>query len=210
MILRMAKKTDQDEIHALTTAEISRQSTDVSKEIQSATVELVEIEKARKVGAAEYQPISDHQKAVREYAQSRANGHASTLLKFPPSISREQELRIKIDGLNLLLKALQSAELAARAADAVAWEIENRAKWCALARETVLTAIRLDALENRAKEMRQEAGGMFAARLALCLYVGNWQSIAGFQAEEIAEAALAEGIVTKSEIRAAERGGLDG
>ena len=191
----------QDDIHALTVAEISRQVGEYNCKRRAVSAELAKIYAARKKGASAEQPLTDHMKAARERAKAMLNGNSGAILNLPPDATREQELWIEADAIDLVLKALSRSELVARAAEGAKWSEKISGEWRELCRQTTLAKIRLENLERRAAEMLQE-GGPFAGRLPMTQFVGR--SLDGVPAADVAAAAITEGIVTKAEIKTAQ------
>jgi hypothetical protein len=173
------------------------------------TDELVAIQDSRASGTSTTQiPVND--RAARKFSKALAAGEVLTSLEVPHSFERENELFIMRDGVDMRLKALR-AEL-----DALRWEESKRLAatmlpaWRALCREHVLLAVRLKAVDALAAEMlAQLVPG--TAGFPLWNFVGCGMAIifpgehvlidGGVDAE--AKDALAEKIVTASEIRSA-------
>src|ERR1700688_2632006 len=101
----MARKSEpESEIHALTVAEVSRQIGMYSQKRRAVSAELAAIFSAQQLaGRPTDQPLTDHVKSVRERAKTLLNGHAAALLTLPPATTREQELRVEVDALDLVL-----------------------------------------------------------------------------------------------------------
>lgn len=147
------QKHDDTEMRDLTVQEINRQVRELNSKRQVATENLAAMYKARLAGQPEERPIDDHTKVVRARAIQMLNGHAASVLQFPHTPTREQELRIEVDAIDLVIKALGHKEIVARAAEAAQWTIDHRAEWVALCREIILTAIRIQSLSERAAAM---------------------------------------------------------
>src|SRR4029077_2265694 len=65
----------------------------------------------------------------------------------------ERRLQTEREACDLVLRALAGDELVARSAAAATWVVEHAAEWTALCRDITLTAVRLEALEQRAQTM---------------------------------------------------------
>jgi hypothetical protein len=122
---------------------------------------------------------------------------------LPPEISRDRALLRELRGIDIVLKILNDAGLAARAADAVAWAEENADRWQSLCSDIVLTAIRLDALERLAGELLAECCDIFAVRLPMANVIGC-RPVSETPVSDLTKVALTEGIITSAEIRKAE------
>lgn len=199
----MAKHTDS-EIHKLTTAEIARQVRTHTERRQQILDERHAIcVHALKTGATSDAPIVDaDERAAREHAKRLLNGSAPESLSLPPEITRDKILYREQRGIDIALKILTDKGLVARAADAVSWAEANNEKWRALCREIVLTAIKLEALEHSASELLGQCSDIFSVRLPMANVVGG-RPISETPIKELTETALAQGVVTSSEIRKA-------
>lgn len=194
-----------DEIHKLTSAEINRQiRMHTERRSQIVNERAAMYGAALKNGGSVESPVVDaDERAAREHAKTLLNGSAPASLLLPPDISRDKILYREQRGIDIALKILTDKDLVARAADAVAWAEANGDKWLALCRETVLTVIKLEALEDRARQLLGECGDVFSVRLPMANVVGG-RSITETPISELTETALADGIVTNAEIRKAQ------
>jgi hypothetical protein len=170
--------TKNTEIHALTTAEIGRQvkiHTDRSRQIINERAAMYA--HALKNGGRVDTPMVDaDERAAREHAKSLLNGSAPESLSLPPEITRDRMLLREQRGIEITLKVLADKTLVARAAEAVGWAEANRGEYRALCREITLTAIRLEAVEARARRLLEGCGDLFAVRLPMVI-VANSRSI---------------------------------
>jgi hypothetical protein len=205
-----------DEIRALTTAEIGRQIKQHTDRRQQIVNERAAIcASAKEHGTSETPMLDADERAAREHAKTLLNGSAPSSLSLPPEITRDRMLCREQRGIDIVLKILGDKNLAARAAEAVAWAEARSGLWRALAREIVLTAIRLDALERRAGQLLGECGDLSAVRLPMVLIVNSpsiseahldpsLKQMCGIPLTDLKAQALAEGVVTSAEIRKAE------
>jgi hypothetical protein len=197
--------TKNTEIHALTTAEIGRQvkiHTDRSRQIINERAAMYA--HALKNGGRVDTPMVDaDERAAREHAKSLLNGSAPESLSLPPEITRDRMLLREQRGIEITLKVLADKTLVARAAEAVEWAEANRDEYLALCREITLTAIRLEAVEARARRLLEGCGDLFAVRLPMVI-IANSRSISEIPLGDLKDAALAEGVVTQGEIRQAQ------
>jgi hypothetical protein len=197
--------TKNTEIHALTTAEIGRQvkiHTDRSQQIKNERAAMYA--HALKNGGRVDTPIVDaDERAACEHAKSLLNGSAPESLSLPPEITRDRMLLREQRGIEITLKVLADKTLVARAAEAVEWAEANRGEYRALCREITLTAIKLEAVEARARELLRGCGDLFAVKLPMVI-ITNSRSISEIPLSDLKDAALAEGVVTQGEIRKAQ------
>jgi hypothetical protein len=194
------------EIHALTTAEISRQiRMHNERRIQIINQRADLYTTALKNGGSSETPvIDDDEKAARQHAKHLLNGAAPESLSSTESgITLDKKLYRELRGVDIALKILGDKDLVARAADAVVWEEEHADEWRTLCRETVLTAIKLDALESRARQLLEQCVDLSAVRLPMVNIVGS-RSISEIPLSDLAETALAQGVVTEAELRKAQ------
>jgi hypothetical protein len=146
-------------------------------------------------------PIVDaDERAAREHAKGLLNGSAPESLSLPPEITRDRMLMREHRGIEIALKILSSKALVARATEAVEWAEAHRVEWRALCREITLTAIRLEAVEARARRLLEGCGDLFAVQLPMVI-ITNSRSISEIPLSDLKDAALAEGVVTHAEIR---------
>ena len=200
----MATKNTET-IHALTTAEIGRQvkiHSDRNRQIINERAAMYA--SALKNGGSGDTPIVDaDERAAREHAKSLLNGSAPESLSLPPEITRDRMLLREQRGIEIALKVLSDKDLAARAAEAVEWAEAHRGEWRSSCREMTLTAIRLEAVEARARQLLGGCGDLFAVRLPMVI-ITNSRSISAIPLGDLKDAALAEGVVTQGEIRKAQ------
>jgi hypothetical protein len=198
--------TTKNAIHALTTAEIARQIAPYSERLKQIKNERAALyAHALKNGGVGDTPVIDaDERAAREHAKNLLNGAAPEFLSLPPEITRDRILLREQRALELVLKILADKDLAARATEAVAWAEEHGDKWRALAREIVLAAVRLGALERVTTELLQQCPDPFAVRLPMGNIIGG-RAISETPLSELIAAALAEGVVTSAEIKRAEK-----
>jgi hypothetical protein len=92
--------------------------------------------------------------------------------------------------------------LAARATEAVQWAEEHADEWRALCRDIVLTAVRLDALDGSARRLLEQCVDVHSVRLPMANLIGG-RPITETPTSDLAETALAAGVVTSSEVKKA-------
>jgi hypothetical protein len=201
----MATKNSET-IHELTTAEINRQVKlhhDRYIQIRNERADLYS--SALKNGGAAPAPIiDDDETAARQHAKHLLNGAAPESLSSRESgITLDKKLYREMRGIDIAMKILTDKGLVARAAEAVEWAEAHRGEYRALCREMTLTAIRLEAVEARARRLLEGCGDLFAVRLPMVI-ITNSRSISAIPLGDLKDAALAEGVVSKAEIRKAE------
>jgi hypothetical protein len=200
------------EIQELTRAEIARQvATHVARRQQ-----IIE-ERAKlfsRSAGAPPSPLSPNEAAARAHAKRLLSGHA------PPSLepsgldfsSLDQQLCVEQRGIDIVIKILSDNDLLARAAEAVQWAESHASEWHQLVRETIVTAARLEALERAAARMIEKCVDVSAINLPMLNMIGHRQmftALPGFSgyvdvtADDLIEAGLKAGVVTKREIEKA-------
>ena len=196
------KQTSDSEIHELTTTEMSRQLTVLAARDLQITNELADRYKnALKNGGAI--PIIDaDEQAARAHARSLLNGSAPESLSLAPELNRDKILYREKPGIAIAMKILASKDLVARATEAVMWAEAHRDQWQALCRDIVLTAVKLDALEDSARRLLEQCIDIHSIRLPMANKIGG-RSISGTPIAELTEIALAAGVVTAGEIKKA-------
>ena len=167
----MAKQIP-DEIHAATSLEVSRLIAAFTAKHRAATEELVALQKARKEGAPIDAPLPPNVAEARTLAAKMLNGNAPAFFEAETRTqSREQQLELERQAIDIAIGALQKDSVKIRAAEAVAWRQEHIREWQTLARDVLLTAMRLEQLEAKARAFRRSAPKSIA--LPLAPYIGN-------------------------------------
>jgi hypothetical protein len=200
----MATKNDQ--IHALTAAEIDRQIRIHSERRRQIVAERAAMfSNVLKNGTTNDEtPVVDaDERAAREHAKNLLNGSAPASLALPAEITRDKMLYREQRGIDITLKVLTDQELLARAAEAVAWAEAHADQWRALCREITLTAIKLAALEHSARELIGQCGDAFSVCLPMANLIGG-RPISEMPITDLTEAALKQSVVTSAEIRKAQ------
>ena len=197
--------TKHTEINALALAEVNRQIRLYSVRLQEIIAERRAIcISAQKSGINSETPVVDaDERAAREIARGLLNGSAPAFLALPPEISRDKVLYREQRGIEIVLRILNDRQLVTRATAAVCWAEEHGDQWRVLCRDVVLTAMRLEALEQSARDLLAECPDITAVRLPMGLVGGR--SVTEISVSELTSAALAAGVVTDSEIRKAQK-----
>jgi hypothetical protein len=195
------------ELHDLALAEVLRLRRDYQQRRDAVTAELRSIYVARQTAGSPVPAlVGDRTKEARQRAREILNGHTPTWLQVDNE-DREPGLLVEREALDLVLHALANDEVVALSSAAAAWVVANKAAWIALVREIIVAATRLRALERRADAMIADIP-MAVGGLPLAEFIGRGDGVLAAGGEdplaEVREAALQDGIVTKSEIRKAE------
>jgi hypothetical protein len=199
----MARPTSTTDIHAQTSAEVNRQVLEYSACRAEVVRELAAIFAARQAGKAPAPaPLPEPTRKARERAKAMLNGHSPASFVIPSSISRESELEIEREALDLVLGVLVKSEVAARAAEAIQWAREHAGEWRRVCRELLLCACRLRALEEHAANM-VNIMSHGATDVPLTEFVGRGLQIEipGDNLDNAITAGLRERIVTGAEIK---------
>jgi hypothetical protein len=201
----MTNKHTDTEIHELTTAEIARQVRLLSARRREIVEERAAIyADALKNGGGSGSPMVDaDERAAREHAKALLNGNAPASLFVPPELTRDKVLSREQRGIDLALDILGRQELVTRAADAVLWAEKHGDRWHALCREIVLTAVRLGALEDAARELLAGCVDHFAILWPMTNHIGL-RPVSEVSLNELVENALAQGVTSAAEIRKAQ------
>jgi hypothetical protein len=201
----MATKNNET-IHTLTVAEIARQCAAHSlRRVQIVNERAALYAHALKNGgASDSAPIDADEQAAREHAKLLLNGASpASLFSAESGITLDKKLYREMRGIDIALKILTDRDLVERAAEAVEWAEAHGDEWRRAAREITLVAIRLDALERHAQKLLEGCCDLSAVRLPMVM-IANTRSISEMPVSDLKVAALAEGIVSNSEIRKAE------
>ena len=91
----------------------------------------------------------------------------------------------------------------ARAIEAVQWAEDHAGEWRTLCRDIVLTAVRLDALEDSARRLLEQCIDISLINLPMANVIGGRAICETRSINDLAETALAAGVVTVSEIKKA-------
>jgi hypothetical protein len=199
-------KSQTTDLHTLTTAEIARQVSAFQErrlQIVNQRAALYSHSLKNGGGGGDSSPIDADERAARAHAKHLLNGDAPPSLSASESeITLDRQLYREMRGIDIALKILADKSLVARAAEAVGWAEAHADEWRKLAREIMLTAIRQDALERRARELLAGCVDLFAVRLPMGNVIGG-RPISEKPIIDLTEIALAEGVITSAEIRKA-------
>jgi hypothetical protein len=170
----MTNRVTTDEIHELTRAEIARQIKRHSERRQQIVAERAELFETGQInGATSDALLSSDERAAREHARRLLNGASPAFLEPQPDVGQDRALARELAGIEIVLRVLSDKDLAARAAEAVAWSEQHATAWSALVREILLTIVRLNALEKAAAELLAKCPDIFAVNLPLANLIGG-------------------------------------
>jgi len=156
------------------------------------------------IGSAPSRALSDHERRVGEHVKLLMNGSTPPDLLVPP-VSREEQRRAEMDAIDYVQRNLarQADELSLR--DAEKWVVDNATGWRALCGEIVLAAIRLEALEQRARDFLEPIRGQHVGGLAMTTTIARFSLLGiGDPLQELRENALKDQIVSMSQIKKAQ------
>jgi hypothetical protein len=188
-------------IHELTTAEIARQTAPLAARLQEIISERAQ--NYRNAPTVATTIVDPDERAAREHAKHLLNGSAPGSLLLPPEITHDRELLREQRGIEIALKIYASKDLVARATEAVRWAEEHRGEWMELCRAITLTAIKLESLENKAHELIEQCVDIHAVRLPMGNVIGGRAICETRSISDLAETAIAAGVVTSSEVKKA-------
>jgi hypothetical protein len=200
------------DLHELTSAEITRQIAAHSDRRNAILAERAALfaERKRHDGVPNPPPavptVSDDERAARDQARAMLNGSSPAFLKtVPTGISRDQELSREQRAIDIVLDVLNDKRVGARAVEAVAWAEQHGHEWRKLCREIVLTATKLAAMEAAAHALLAQCPDIFAVDLPMTTLISGVEkrAVSEIPLHELQELAVAENIVTRSEIRKA-------
>ena len=198
----MSTKQNSDEIHELTTAEIGRQLSVLAERDRQITNELADRYRNALKNGGPIPIIDADEQAARAHARSLLNGAAPESLSLVPDLNRDKILYREKRGIAIATKILTSKDLVARAVEAVRWAEEHDGEWRTLARDIVLTAVRLNELEDRSQRLLGQCIDVSSIRLPMANIIGG-RAISETPTSDLTERALAAGVVTSAEIKKA-------
>src|ERR1019366_2419680 len=200
-VYKMSTKQNSDEIHELTTAEIGRQLSVLAERDRQITNELADRYKNALKNGGPIPIIDADEQAARAHARSLLNGAAADSLSLLPDLNRDKILYREKRGIAIATKILTSKDLVARAVEAVRWAEEHDGEWRTLARDIVLTAVRLNELEDRSQRLLSQCIDVSSIRLPMANIIGG-RAISETPISDLTERALAAGVVTSAEVKA--------
>jgi hypothetical protein len=205
----MATKQTSDPIiphRQMTAAELRRAQLSINDAIRELQNEGHANYKAMAAGKPPARPLTEHERRVACRVQSMMNG-ATPPRFLEPAITRDDQIRADLEAYQIVTRELSKLEEEARLREADRLVADNDENWRALCREIILTATRLVALEERARDMLAPILGQFVTGLAMGATIGSGLSLLGVgdPLADMRAEALKDGVVTTAEIRKAEK-----
>ncbi len=119
----------------------------------------------------------------------------------------DEQIRAELDAIAYVNRDLIRRHELALEREAEQWVVEHSTEWRQLCREIVLAAVRLAALEERARDTLKPIDGCWVRGLAMGATIGSGLSLLGIgdPLSDMRTAALAEGIITASDLKKAEK-----
>jgi hypothetical protein len=201
----MSKQQNQPVIsHPSTAAEIRQVQRDLMARALELQNEGAKNYRALQAGTAPSRPISDHERRVTAHIQKLMNGSTPSHL-LAPAVSRDEQIRAELDAIAFVSRDLARQEELTRYSEAETWVVKTDPQWRALCREIILTAERLAALEERARQFLLPIEGIHV-KIAMGSTIASGLSLLGIgdPLREMRDAALSEKIVSEAEIRKAQ------
>jgi hypothetical protein len=192
--------------HPTTVVEIRRTRAALAAQDRALMEEGAADYKAEKAGSPPSRPLNDHERLVNAHIHLLMNGSTPPHLLVPP-VSRDAQRRAQRDAIAYVDRQLGRQEEDALEREAQQWAIDHDAQWRALCREIVLAAVKLAALEERARDTLKPIDGCWVRGLAMGSTIGSGLSLLGIGDPllDLRTDALAEGIITASDIKKAEK-----
>jgi hypothetical protein len=153
----MPKNTIPDtDLNKLTVKQISEMTARLKNRRAEITKQLVDEFEHREVSETKI-VVEENIREATEVARNLLSG---TTAKLPetPARSREADLTIERNGVDIALEVLRKDELRTRAVAAVRWAEENREHWKQLWRRALIARAQALAAEAALLEMRTKAG----------------------------------------------------
>jgi hypothetical protein len=201
-------------IHDLTRAEIARQLGVLVEQRQQIVEQRAELYQRVSKGATG-PLLSLDERAARTHAKKLLNGSAPPGLEPPPLSefnfsSLDQELAAKQRGTDIAIRILSDKEVAAAAAEAVEWAEAHSVRWRQLAREAIVSSAWMDAVKRALAKLLEQCPDITAINFPMANMLGcdgmrvaypGFSGILDVTSDDLIEAGVKAGIVTKSEIR---------
>lgn len=154
---------------------------------------------------------AEDEMAARQHAKSLLNGIAPGTLLLHTEVDRDRLLGRERRGIEIALKFLNKNEAQTRTAAALAWAKVNDGRYRKVAHDIVLAKVRLQALERAKHDLIAECPDAVVVQLPMSSKIDGLEATAFGRMEitvdQIVEAAIAEDIVTKAEVRKAAENG---
>ncbi|MGY3443701.1 hypothetical protein [Bradyrhizobium sp. USDA 4473] len=205
----MAKQTDPViNKHPTTTAEIHQVRVALTAREQALIAEGQRNFEAARKGMPPPRALSEHEIRVRDHIKNLLNGATPQHLIGPVDASRDEQIRAELEAIRLADRYWANQYEDARDREAQQYADQHDKEWRALCREIVLTAVRLESLESRARDLLEPIRGALDVKIAMAMAttIGSGFSMLGIgdPLSEMKNEALKQGIVTNAEIRKAQ------
>ena len=192
--------------HPRTTADIRAARRKLSERERELQQEGAAIYAAMLKGTPPPRPLTEFEVRVRDEVKVLMNGATPPqLLKMGDASSRDDQIRAQLEAIKIIDRHLAKEEDIAREREAAQYVVDNDTKWRALCREIVLTAVKLQNLEESARQLLEPVAGGYGLPIAMPMTIGSGLSLLGIgdPLAEMRDEALKHSIVSKSEIRKA-------
>ncbi|MGY4499165.1 hypothetical protein ACVWYH_003096 [Bradyrhizobium sp. GM24.11] len=200
----MAKQPDVDKrAHPTTSVEFRQARAALSVRERELQNEGAALYAAIQKGSPPPRPLTDHEARVREHIKTLLNGATPSHL-LAPVASRDEQIRAEIDAIRFADRHWGKLEEEAAQREAQQFADDRDSEWRALCREIVLTALKLEAFEARAREMLEPIRG-FSVNVAMWRTIGSDLSLLGVgdPLADMRNDALQQGIVSAADVRKA-------
>lgn len=154
-------------------------------------------------GAPPPRPLTDHATRVREHIKTLLNGATPPHL-LAPVASRDQQIIAELEAVRFADSYWGKLEADALEREAQQLADRQDPEWRGLCREIVLAAVKLEALEARARDMLEPLRGAYV-NIAMPCTIGSQLSLLGIgdPLADMRNEALQQGIVSKADLRKA-------
>ena len=190
----------------MTVAELQRVQASINEAVLALHSEGRANYKATLAGAPPARPLTEHERRVAGRVQSMMNGSTPKHL-LGPAVTRDDQIRADLEAYQIVSREVIKLTEDAQLREAEQLVSENAKQWRELCREIILTATKLAALENRARDMLAPIWGQFVTNLAMPTTIGSGLSLLGVgdPLADMRNEALKDAVVTTAEIRKVEK-----
>lgn len=188
-----------------TSAEIRAVRSMLSEHDRALMLEDAGIYQATLKGLPAPRPLTEHECLVRDHLKALLNGATPSHFLGGSDVSRLQQIRANREAIAIADKHWAKQEDEAREREAQEYVDRNTEAWRQVCRDIVITATRLMALEDRAREILAPVDGIHGLKMAMPTTVGSGFSLLGIgdPLADMRNEALQQGIVSKADLRKA-------
>lgn len=175
----------------------------LAKRCSEVAREAADLYAARESGGVPEPVISDRSRAIATHIEGLLNGSTPQHLKLP-TVGREDALLAERDAIVIVQKILARRYEDALDKSAEQWVASHTDEWKELAAEFVKTAVRLWAIEDKARQIVDELCGHVAHGMALHQHLGFGSSLLGNDEDPLRDLkadAIKQGVVAEKDIR---------